>query len=147
MAWATVQQVTDLTGQTLTTTQIAMGQGIIELYADVTEAANDNLSPRDLRYLQMATAYQAVYMASNAHTDYFSRTAVDSLDQDGVKVTTTDRDAYLLGIAAKRALEKLSWYGSGSISTQSPTGRMSFEEYGAAWMRDEVPGTWLPLGY
>lgn len=142
MAWASVQEVVDLTGQTLTTTQISVAQGVIELVADVTESADANLSPRDLRYLKMATAYQAVYMVSNAHADFFAQSDVSELDQDGVKFKYSDRQGGLLSVPAKRALEKLSWFGSGTIGVSAAKYRMTFAQYAAGMLTDQVLHPW-----
>lgn len=138
MAWASVFEVLELTGVTVTIAQLDYAQGVIDLFSGVTEDAWANLSGRNLRLLNAATAYQAVWMA--AQVDVITRTDVSELDQDGVKFTPAHQDALLLAPLAKRCLDRLSWHGARTLRVNPRgchEGRYSdIGAWQAAWLRD-----------
>jgi hypothetical protein len=144
MAWATESEVLALTGTSVAAAQLTQAQGVVELYAGVTQDVVD-LTPRDSRLLRVAVAYQAAWLVSQI--DVASRTEVKSLVQDGVAVTPTDGDALILAPLARRALSGLSWKRRGGTVTVSNGTRRyaTLEQYTAAWMRDETPGSWRSL--
>lgn len=151
MSWATVEDVLTLTGKTVTEPQLAMAQGMIDIYSNTTEAASGNLRIRDTRYLRMATAYQAAWMLE--HPDLFSVTEVSSGSQDGSSFQTSKEDALLLAPLAARCLHRLTWKGPRSVRAL-PTDQFGNvlgtgqnpSEY--AWTRDledQDSGSWTPL--
>jgi hypothetical protein len=118
MTWATVQDVDDLTGVTVTAEQLAMAQAIIEIHVSRTEDVPvDTITMRDLRWLMRAVAYEAAWLPSNP--DLFTRIDHVTLLQDGVEVRDLPPDALTLAPMAKRAIRKLSWMKSRSIHTPS----------------------------
>ncbi len=150
MPWATIEQVEELTSTTVTEADLAMAQGIIELYSGATESMED-LSVRDLRLLKMAVAYQAKWMQDNP--ELFGRAGVSSFSQDGLSfsLSTTSsagREAttedLVLSILAKQCLKGLSWRGSRSINVTLPCGSRyaTWEEWRDAWLANEVHSGW-----
>lgn len=145
MPWATVEQVEALTNTTVTEDELAMAQGIIELYSGATEAMTD-ISARDLRHLRMAVAYQAKWMRDNP--ELFGRVGVSSFSQDGLSFALgtsnsagrqAETDQLVLSIMSKQALKFLSWRGSKSISLSLGTRLYdTWEEWRDAWLSNEV---------
>lgn len=120
MTWATAAEVLDLTGATVTDAQLAQAQGIVELYAETTEAADADQSAKTLRTLKRAVAYQAAWMTTQI--DLFARLEVTSLSQDGVSLTPSEPDAQFLAPLAARWLAKLPWRRSRSVFTGNRPG-------------------------
>jgi hypothetical protein len=118
MTWATVQDVDDLTGVTVTSEQLAYAQAIIEIHVSRTEdVPADTISVRDLRWLKRAVAYEAAWIPANP--DLFTRIDHVTLLQDGVEVRDLPADALTLAPLAKKAVRRLSWVQSRSIHTPS----------------------------
>lgn len=145
MSWATAADVLTYTGASATDAQVARAQALIELYADVTQDADGAMSARDLRLLGRAVAYQAAWMASGAHPDFFARTEVSELDQDDVTAKLAHADALLLAPLASRCLTRLSWM-NGTIRANRRDPRARLHELEDLWLRDQEPAqVWLPL--
>jgi hypothetical protein len=155
MPWATIEQVQELTSTEVTDTDLAMAQGIIELYSGATEDM-DGLSVRDLRHLKMAVAYQTKWMVENP--EIFGRTGVSSFSEEGLSFTlgtstSAGRDAttedLVLAILAKDAIKRLSWRGSRSMRVALPCGSRyaTWEEWRDAWLRNEVHSGWSQPGF
>lgn len=106
-AWATVSETLTYTGITVGADNIAAAQFMIELFADVTPDSNDNISPKNLRLLKMAVAYQAAWISD--HPDVFTHVDISTMLQDGVQFTHAHANAGVLAPMAKRALDRLSW--------------------------------------
>lgn len=146
--WASTAEVLGYTGTTVTDAQITIANGVIDLFAGVTDLARDNLSDRDLRLLSKATAYQTVWMAGQV--DVLTRTDVASASQDGASYTTptSNPDSAQLAPLAKRCLDRLSWRKSRTIRVARGEVRYtSIEAYQQAWLRDApgiTPG-WEPV--
>lgn len=109
MAWATDAETLAYTGITPTSAQLAQAQGVIELFADTTVAASDagNISPKNLRLLKQATAYQAAWISQ--HPDAFTSMDTTSFSQDQVSATLLHANAGILAPLAKRCVDRLSW--------------------------------------
>jgi hypothetical protein len=106
MAWATEAEALTYTGITVTAVEIAQAQGIVELFTDVTEESNIT-SPRNLRLLKMAVAYQAAFIVD--HPDMFTHVDVSTMLQDGIQFTVNHENAGILAPLARRAIARLSW--------------------------------------
>lgn len=144
MAWATTGDVLTYTGQSVTADDVTRAQAIIELYANVTEDADANLTIRDLRLLKQAVSYEAAWMKNQI--DVFTRTDVSELEQDDAAITYAHRDAALLAPLAQRCLARLSWMGTQSIRVRGGVPRLTWDQYVHAWFRDEEPNQcWQPL--
>lgn len=117
--WATVAEVGDVTGVTLTTAQIKQAQHALETISGlvVDDVTITKLSARDRRWLRNAVAYQAAFMAPAP--DYLERQRVKSAGADGQSATFT-ADGSELAPLARKALRKLSWRGSRSVHLAAP---------------------------
>lgn len=138
--WATVADVAAITGVDVENDTLTRAEGVVELFAGISQDNTTELSGSNARMLRAAVAYQAAWMESQV--DVTSRTDVASLDQDGVRVTPAHADALVLAPLAKRALDRLSWRGRRStrLRRPGPSRYATFEDYAAAWLRDDVPG-------
>lgn len=141
MAWATTSDVTSYTGQTVTNADITMAQALVEMYAEVTEDANTNLSTRDLRLLKMAVAYQTTWMVNQV--DVFTRTNVTDLDQDGMVVKYRGKEARVVAPLAQRCIERLSWMTTRSIAVAAGPRIRTIEQYHEAWLKDQEDGPYV----
>lgn len=121
-AWATPDEVNDLTGTTPSVADVKRAQGAIETIAGVyiEDTAWPNLGAADRRWLRNAVAYQAAFMASTP--DYFERMRVASASQDG-QSATYGVEALELAPLARKALRKLSWKGSRAVHLAAPPTR------------------------
>jgi hypothetical protein len=147
--WASIAEVLEYTGSTVTDAQITVANGVIDLFSGVTDLARDNLSDRDLRLLSKAAAYQAVWQI--AQVDVFTRTDVATSSQDGASFTapTGNPDFAQLAPLAKRCLDRLSWRKTRSVRVRrgGQVRYTTLEAYQQAWVRD-APGVtpgWEPV--
>jgi len=113
MAWATITETETYTGVTVGADNITAAQAMVEIFADVTEDSNLNISAKNLRLLKMAVAYQAAWMTE--HPDLFTHVDVSMMLQDGIQFTLGNENAALLAPMARRALNRLSWRRNRSI--------------------------------
>jgi hypothetical protein len=146
--WASVSDVTEITGATVDAETLAQAQGVIELLVGRTADATW-IPARDLRWLRRAVAYQAAWMPSQP--DLFTRTEVASSSQDGASQVYRP-DSHLLAPLARRALKKLTWRGNRSVHTESTMGTLRKSQYhpaaagvgavfdnaGERWVREEL---------
>lgn len=109
MAWATTAETLSYTGITVSDDTLDSAQAMIELFSDVTEVSSDAglISPKNLRLLKLAVAYQAAWMTSQP--DLFTRSDVGLMTQDGISFTSPHANSGILAPMAKRAIERLSW--------------------------------------
>lgn len=114
MAWATVTDVSTITGSTVDAGQLARATSLIELAVGRTED-NTFIPARDLRWLKRAVAYQAAWML--AQPDLLTKADVKSSSQDGA--WQVYKGGQLLAPLAKKCLKKLTWRGNRSVHTES----------------------------
>lgn len=109
MAWASTAETFSYTGITVSQDTIDSAQAMIELFADVTIASSNagSISPKNLRLLKLAVAYQAAWMTSQP--DLFTRSDVGLMTQDGISFTSPHANSGILAPMARRALDRLSW--------------------------------------
>lgn len=109
MALVTPELVYELTRREVSEDEIAQAQAIVELEADLTEEAvtAGNVSARNLRLLENAVSWQAVWLLD--HSDALSAMDVSSASQDGVSGQFRGDWAQYLAPLAKRAIDKLTW--------------------------------------
>lgn len=108
--WATVDEVAELTGATVSDVELRRAQAVIDIYSNRTAEASGGISKRDLNTLKQALAWQAEWMPSQA--GYAGRTTVDSVSQDGQSVQYRSQSDQDLAPLASRALRNLSWKGN-----------------------------------
>jgi predicted HNH restriction endonuclease len=137
MAWATTGEVLTYTGITVTEAEIQQAQFMVEMFADVTEDAV--VSTKNLRFLKMATAYQAAWITE--HPDLFTHVDVSTMLQDGLQFTRGHENATLLAPMARRAINRLSWRRNRSIKIRPPKRRTMKGLQQIEWMGSGSVGT------
>lgn len=114
--WATVSDVQEITGSTVTPAQLRQAQYVIDMKVGRSYEIRDmlvaNNRRRDLHYLKLATAYQAAWMLSQP--DMFGRMNVTNVNADSSSATF-GVDAMSLGPLARGALKRVSWQGTRSL--------------------------------
>jgi hypothetical protein len=111
MPWCTVEEAQVLAPPAMTVTEdnVELAQILVELFAGTTEEATDaeNVSSRNLRLLENATRFQAVFCA--AHPELTTLSDLESFSQGGVNVTLQTANSHLLAPLARRCVSRLSW--------------------------------------
>ncbi|MGW0575122.1 hypothetical protein ACWD25_03950 [Streptomyces sp. NPDC002920] len=109
MTWASTSDVIAYTGFNATAAQVDQAQAVIELFADTTTDASSagNISPKNLRLLKQAVAYQAGWITQ--HPDAFTNIDLTNFNQDQVSGTLAHANALILAPLAKRCIDRLSW--------------------------------------
>jgi hypothetical protein len=116
-AWASIADVAELTGVTVTDAQLLQAQSQVELRVGRTYAAGTNIGARDLRWLKKAVAYQVVWMLDQA--DLLTRSDTNgAVIQDGQHIEVT-KEGLTLAPLARVALKRLTWRGNRSVRTES----------------------------
>lgn len=140
MGWATVAEVKDITGETVSDRDRATAVGIIETLTGVFEGADrPDTTDRDKAWLKRAVAYQAAFVKDNP--DLFSRNDVTSAGQDGQSANFRNVDAHILAPLARKAIRRLSWRQTtrkGDRASTSTRVNVLSEEYD-----DSLP--WRPV--
>lgn len=146
-AWTTTSKIRSITGSTVTEDDLAMAQGVIELYSGRTYAgsqANASIRPKDLGWLEKAVAYQAIWQLSQP--GYLTRHAIKEVNQDGAQIiyagSSEPNNTALIMLAplANRALKNVSWLRSRTIRVKAPSLGGSQESYGDYKRNDDHPG-------
>ena len=118
--WATIDSIAETTGKTVTATERNLAAQAIELATGAIElVVRIDVTARDLYWLKLAVCYQAAWLASQA--DYLERSNVMNVSQDGMSATGA-ADWLTLGPMARKAVKRLSWKGSRTLSPRSTTG-------------------------
>lgn len=139
-AWATPQEVIDVTGVNVTAPQLAQAQATIEDHCNRIYADSDRIRARDLYWLGRAVARQAAWEVGQY--DLNTRLDTSNVQQDGVVATL---NSVTLGPRAKQALQRVSWMRSRTIHIRS-----AFES-GAGRSRNPLADssdddyTWQPM--
>lgn len=148
--WASVADVKAITGKDVSEDVIYRAQAQVEVttgliaamsYLQGTVAPVEGavaVSARDSHFLKMGVAYQAAWLDSQP--DVYDRANITSIGQDGVSVQYADQ-GLILAPLSKKALNRLSWFGSRSIRTGSgPYSHASLVEY------YDDRGPWVRMG-
>ena len=141
MVWATAQQTLDMTGVTVTDTQVSQAQTMVELFSGVDESYA--LRGRDVRYLRMAVAYQAAWI--KGQIDVTTRTDVSQVTQDEMSFTYANQDAPVLAPLARQALKRLSWKTSRSVMVQRLIDTVTPMDPTMAFLTDEDCSGYRPM--
>lgn len=114
--WATVADVSSLTGVTVSSTDKA--NAVIELHTGrlYTDAVT-RTGARDLEWMRRACAYQAAWQASQP--DMYARLDLNGVNQEGRAVGLKEH-ALVLAPLARKALARVSWLKSRSLHVRSP---------------------------
>lgn len=114
--WATPDEVTTITGVSVTQDQVQRAQFIIDMTSGRTvemyHVEDANLHHRDLYFLKLAVAYQTAWMI--AQPDMFTRMDMSDVAQERGLTTTFKAHSMKLAPLAKSALGRLSWKGTRS---------------------------------
>lgn len=124
MAWATVSEVADITGQQVSVSELARADAVVTLYSGRTADDQDNIRKPDLYWLKHATAWQSVWQ--EAQVSFETRSSVGSVDQDDVRVSFDHEWQAVLSPLAARALRNLSWKRSRRITRGRTAGYRDF---------------------
>jgi hypothetical protein len=115
-AWATVQDVLDTTGVSVTGQQLVQAQAAIEVFSNRIYTDQDRMRTRDLHWLGQAVAYQAAWIAGQFGLE--TRLDATQIQQDQVS-TTLQGDGLVLAPMAARALKRVSWMRSRTVHIRS----------------------------
>lgn len=109
MTWATLDDVVTVTGQEASEASLLLAHTIVDMIGGVEEEAGDNglVSTTNLRHLQRAVAFQAVWL--DAHPDVLQTMDVEGISQDGLNAQYAHRYAHLVAPLAMLAMNRLSW--------------------------------------
>lgn len=148
VAWATPEDVFNLTGLVADEGAIAIAQSIVDLHADVESDAIQVslLWPKDLSRLRKATAYQTKFMS--AQIDVLDRQDVKSVSQDDLGAVYNTPNGQHLAPLARLAISKLRWKRARPLrSRRRRQGVLTLEQ---TWVRDAeydggAAGVWRPL--
>lgn len=116
--WATIADVNANTGVTITTPQLVVANGIIEIFSRrICTVASMHMGVRDIEWMRRAVAFQAVWML--AQPDYFQRLDVTTITE-GRKAFGLKEQTLLLAPMARIALSRVSTQRTRSIHIRSP---------------------------
>lgn len=117
-AWATIADVSSVTGATVSQSQLDQANAVIELHAGkIYTLASANTGTRDTEWMRRACCYQAAWML--AQPDMFQRIDMSQMTQESRAVGLKDH-ALVMAPLAKRALARVSWLRSRSLHVRSP---------------------------
>lgn len=106
-AWADAADVLRWTAQSVTDDDVSRAQDIVELNCGTTYLATANISPKNLRHLNRAVAYQAGWAKLNP--DLYTSRDVESAGADGQNYQPGHESAHLIAPLARRHIRQLSW--------------------------------------
>lgn len=144
MTWATVAEVLDVTGASVTASVLSQASAVVTIYCNRTEAASSSMGTRDLHWLKQATCWQAAWQLEQP--GWATRSRVDSVQQDAASVTYASESALTLAPLAERALRNLSWKGARTLrvpGVDTPQGGVDPRNEAAD--SNPIFGQWQPL--
>lgn len=134
MTWATIEDVSNVTGKTVTEQTRTLAVSAIELNTGLIEAVSrPDMNRSDAYWLRQAVVFQAAWLL--AQPDYLERSAVSSVSQDGQSASAGNPDWLVLAPLTRKALRRLSWRGIRSVQTSQAAPRVrniNSDEYEAA---------------
>lgn len=109
--WVTVEDVQTIARCEVSEASLVLAQEIVAMEAGVDSeidlAQSDIISSRNVRFLQRAVAFQAIWLES--HPDTLSAMDVTGVSQDGLSATYAAQNAHFLAPLAARFIRRLSW--------------------------------------
>jgi hypothetical protein len=115
--WATVQDVADITGETVDANILRLANYIVEVHARrIYELDTERVGVRDTHWLKRTVAWQAVWLPDQH--DLLTRLNIKEIAEAG-RATVLDETALELAPLAKRTLGNCSWRRSRSGRVQS----------------------------
>lgn len=145
MAWAGVSDVLAYTGCNATGAQVEQAQGVVEMFADVTEDSV-TLAPKNLRLLKQAVAYQAGWITQ--HPDWATSMDTSNVSQDQVSAAFLHANAGILAPLAKRCIDRLSWNRNRGlrIRARRDVGQIPRTMNTTNAAADDNDPRWMPIG-
>jgi len=141
-AWASVQDVIDATGVSVTDQKLAQAQSDIEIHCGRIYKDTPRIRPRDLYWLGQAVARQAAWIGGQFGLE--TRLDATQTQQDGVSTTLADGGLVLAPMAA-RALKRVSWMRSRTVHVRAPIEGPGFIGDPLTDASDDLEA-WTPLG-
>lgn len=142
-SWASLGDVTAITGVSVSALEIAQAQSIIDLVTNRTPAASASMRLRDIEWLKRAVCYQAVWI--DAQPDLFTRSSMLEVAQDAVTGKYASKASIYLAPLAERALKNVSWLRSRSLRVRTPFIDGDTDIYISPEANDLLEN-WTPLG-
>lgn len=119
--WASVADVSVITGVDVDPATLTSAQNVIEVLVGRSPDANSLMRASDLTALKRAVAYEAAWLKGKP--DLLTQADVNSYSQDGAQADLKP-DAQILAPMARRSLKRLSWRGNRSVHTPTSFDRM-----------------------
>ncbi|AVH60004.1 MULTISPECIES: hypothetical protein [Streptomyces] len=141
-AWATPQQVIDITGVTVTDAELSRAQSSVEVFCNRIYTDTPRMRLRDLYWLARAVAYQAAW--EKGQFDLNTRLDANQVQQDGIVANLAEK-AMTLGPRAKGALQRCSWMRSRTIHLRTPLESAGRYANALADASDDQQ-QWMPMG-
>lgn len=110
MTWATVADVAEITGVTVTDAELGYAEFDVNVFANRSPDASAHMTNRDLYWMKLGTAYQAAWRSSQV--GLVGRQSVRAMSQGGQGGQSVSYRAgweIVLGPGAARTLRNLSW--------------------------------------
>jgi len=119
--WATIEDITEVTGKTVSLAVRNLAAQSIELHTGAIESVpRVDMSRRDAYWLRQAVCFQAAWLAPTP--DYLERNDITMTSQDGASASGGP-DWMTLAPLARKAIKRLSWRGMRTVFTGRPTTR------------------------
>lgn len=123
MGWGvTTAEVQSTTGQSVSSTDLAMAESSVEIYINRTPALSGDMRTTDLYWIQTAIKWQAAWIKDQP--DYAARSLVTQQNQDGASVDFPVESSITLAPLARRALKNVSWKASRTLAMPGTRIRM-----------------------
>lgn len=114
MAWATVEQVENVTGREFTTETVALASSMIDTFTGADEEMPaDSITSLDRKHLRRATAWQCFFAVKPGLLE--ERENVKDVSSDTQRISREDRSDIVLHPLARREIMNLSWVGTRSV--------------------------------
>lgn len=154
--WAMPSDVLNITGQTVTLSQVQYAGSIVDLFTGrpyvftwtdpssqeaITYNWFENVGATDYYYLTLAVVYQTLWMQQQP--DLFTRLELDSIQTMRAPIKLNNDNALMVGPLVRKALSRVSWLRSRALHVRSP-----FEDLYAANSVNfgEYIFPWSPIG-
>jgi hypothetical protein len=139
--WATITDITDVTGKTVDELTRNLAASAIELHTGAIESVpRVDMSRRDAYWLRQAVCFQAAWLAPTP--DYLERNDIKTASQDGASASGGP-DWMTLAPLARKALKRLSWRGTRTVLTGRPSGLLGTTD--ALAEGQDARQAWQPL--
>jgi len=139
--WATVADVLAVTKKVVTQEDIDAAVFTIELGTGaIQDVERPYLSRRDYYWLRLAVCYQAAWLTTQP--DHIERSALESVNQDGVNISAPNTDWLKYGPLTIAAIKRLSWKGTRTLAPRSP---LEARPIFANFLSYDTEGGWTPL--